>query len=59
MKRFLQILTDERGPTGVEYAVMLGLIAMVLLGSAALVGQQTNGMWTSIQTGLTDRVVLK
>jgi pilus assembly protein Flp/PilA len=59
VKRFLRALADDRGVTAVEYSVMLGLIALVLLGSAALVGQQTNGMWSSIQTNLTQGGVFK
>ena len=59
MKRLLQACADEHGVTAVEYAVMLGLIVLVLLGSAALVGEQTQGMWTSIQTNLNDGGVFK
>jgi pilus assembly protein Flp/PilA len=56
VKRFLRVLADERGVTAVEYAVMLSLIVVVLLGSVALVGDKTNGLWTSIQTNLNDGV---
>jgi len=59
MKRLLRALADAQGVTAVEYAVMLGLIVLVLLGSVALVGQQSNGMWTSIQTNLNQGGVLK
>ncbi len=59
MKRLLQALADERAVTAVEYAVMLGLIVLVLLGSAALVGEQSNGMWSSIHTNLTRSGVFK
>jgi Flp pilus assembly pilin Flp len=59
VKRLLRFLTNDRGVTAVEYAVMLGLIVLVLLGSAALVGERTYGMWSSIQTNLTDGGVFK
>jgi Flp pilus assembly pilin Flp len=59
VRRFLQACADEHGVTAVEYAAMLGLIVLVLLGSAALVGERTNGMWSSIQTNLTDGGVFK
>jgi Flp pilus assembly pilin Flp len=53
MKRLLHALTREDGVTVVEYGVMLAMIAMVLLGSVALLGDKTAGMWSGIQTGLT------
>ena len=59
MKRLLHILAGEQAATVVEYAVLLGLIALVLLSSVALVGQQTNGMWSSIQTNLTQGGALR
>lgn len=59
MKRLLRFLTDDRGVTAVEYVVMLSLIVLVLLGSAALVGERTNGMWSSIHTNLTEGGVFK
>jgi len=59
VKRLLQFAANDQGATAVEYAVMLSLIVLVLLGSAALVGQRTHGMWSSIQTNLTDSGALK
>jgi pilus assembly protein Flp/PilA len=59
MKRLLRALVEQDGATAVEYAVMLGLILLVLLGSAAFVGIKTGGMWTGIQTTLTDSGALK
>lgn len=46
MKQFLKFLSDERGTTAVEYAVMLALILVVLIGSVITVGQGTGGMWS-------------
>ena len=53
MKRLLHALVKEDGVTMVEYCVMLALIVLVLLGSVALVGDRTAGLWSGIQSGLT------
>jgi len=53
MKRLFHTLRDEDGVTMVEYGVMLALIALVLLGSVALVGDKTAGLWSGIQSSLT------
>ncbi len=45
MKRLFQALLEEGGPTAVEYAVMLALIMLAMMGSVALVGQKASGLW--------------
>jgi len=55
----LRILVDQRAVTVVEYAVMLGLIALLLLGSVAMLGEKGNGLWTSIQANLNESTALK
>jgi len=59
VKRVLRILVDQRAVTVVEYAVMLGLIALLLLGSVAMLGEKGNGLWTSIQANLNESTALK
>ncbi len=59
MRWLLRALADEQGVAAVEYGVMLAFIAVVLLGSVALVGQKGNGLWTTVQTNLTQARVLK
>lgn len=59
MKRLLQLVANDQGATAVEYAVILGLIVLVLLGSVALVGQKSHGIWSSVQTHLSEKGVLK
>jgi Flp pilus assembly pilin Flp len=46
MNPFLRFLSDEHASTAVEYAVMLGLILLVVIGSIVTVGQGTGGMWS-------------
>lgn len=40
--RALRLIRSEDGPTGVEYAVMLSLIAGVVIGAVELVGGKTS-----------------
>lgn len=46
MNNFLMsFMEDESGPTAVEYAVMLALIAGVCFASITLVGLSSGGFW--------------
>ena len=42
-------LFDEHGATAVEYALMLALIFMVVIGAVAFLGRQTNAGFESYQ----------
>jgi len=59
VRRLLRLLSDRQAVTAVEYAVMLGMIVLLLLGSVALLGESGNGLWTSIHTNLNESTVLK
>jgi len=59
VKRLIRLLREQGAVTVAEYAVMLGLIVLLLLGSVALLGEKGNGLWTSIQTNLNDSTTLK
>ena len=50
--RLRSFLSDESGPTSVEYAVMLALIIAVCNGGMAAVGQQTLALWESNESDL-------
>lgn len=43
MKRLLQFLRDEDGPTSVEYAVMLALIVGTCIGAITFFGSEAGG----------------
>jgi pilus assembly protein Flp/PilA len=45
MKRILQFLQDESGPTAVEYAVMLAMIIGSCIAAITLVGGEAGGSW--------------
>ncbi len=51
MKDFLlRLLTDEDGPTAVEYAVMVAMVVLVCIGSIMLVGSKTGASFTDSAT---------
>lgn len=47
IKRFLE---DESGPTGAEYAFILALILMAVIGAVSAVGSSTAGLWSDNMT---------
>lgn len=53
MKKFIEFLKKEDGPTAVEYAVMLALIIVVCLTTIAAVGTNANTTFNSVSTKLT------
>lgn len=50
MKRFLR---DERGATAMEYALIAGLISILLITGATSIGTSMNGMYGQVVTALT------
>jgi pilus assembly protein Flp/PilA len=43
---------DEKGATAVEYGLMVGLIAVVIIAAVTLLGEQLNTLFTSITNSL-------
>jgi pilus assembly protein Flp/PilA len=54
MRWIVKILRDEEAATAVEYAVLLALILMAVIGAISSVGAQTGGMWGTIEGDLRD-----
>jgi pilus assembly protein Flp/PilA len=54
MRWFTQFLRDERAATAVEYAVMLALIILSIIGTIGVVGANAGGMWGGIKSDLKD-----
>jgi pilus assembly protein Flp/PilA len=53
MRHFLLTLwRQEDAATAVEYAVMLALILIAIIGAIGSVGAQTGGMWGDIDSDL-------
>jgi pilus assembly protein Flp/PilA len=48
IRRFLR---DERGTTAVEYAVIAGLIFLVIIGAIQPIGQTLQETFGDVQTG--------
>lgn len=51
MKTFLRTITaflrDEEGASAIEYALLVALIALVIVGGATLLGQSISTMFTN------------
>jgi pilus assembly protein Flp/PilA len=47
-KHVRTFLTNEDGPTAVEYAVMLALIVVVCIGSITLLGKNANNTFSNV-----------
>jgi pilus assembly protein Flp/PilA len=45
-------LREEKGATAVEYGLMVGLIAAVIITTVVLLGTQLNGLFTKITAAL-------
>jgi pilus assembly protein Flp/PilA len=43
---------DEKGATAVEYGLMVGLIAVVIIGAVSLLGGQLDDLFTSVSDSL-------
>lgn len=48
-RRFLK---DEDGASAIEYAVIAGLIAVAMIGTAKLVGVEVKNVFSTVQTEL-------
>lgn len=53
MKKFLQMLKDEDGQGMVEYGLILGLIAIAVVGALVLLGPKVAEMFTSANDAIT------
>jgi pilus assembly protein Flp/PilA len=48
MRCMLNFLRDTEAATAVEYAVMLALILMSVIGAIGTVGANSGGMWANV-----------
>lgn len=53
MKQFVQMMKDEDGQGMVEYGLILGLIAIVVVVALAALGPKVKGMFDSANSALT------
>jgi len=54
MRWLTGILRDEEAATATEYAVMLALILLAVIGVIGTLGAQSGGMWGGIEGDLRD-----
>ena len=53
MRRFLQQLwSDERGQDIAEYAVMLAVILVIVVGTIRLIGSNANNVFSSVGSAI-------
>ncbi len=52
MKMLLKFLREEEATTAVEYAVMLALILVTMIGAIGALGAESGGMWGGIDTDM-------
>jgi len=54
MKKFVSsFLKDESGATAIEYGLIAGLIAVVIIGALGLIGTNVSTKFNSIASNLT------
>ncbi|WP_442545961.1 Flp family type IVb pilin [Arthrobacter sp. KN11-1C] len=51
-KQLISILDGEQGATATEYAVLVGFIAMVVVGGVGLFGTALNGYFGTLADGV-------
>lgn len=55
-QQLAQFWNDEEGATAIEYGLIAGLIAVVIMGALGLIGQDLNSLFEAIQTKLDEAV---
>jgi pilus assembly protein Flp/PilA len=53
MKKMISFFKDEEGATAIEYGLLAGLIAVVIIVAVTAVGGELNRIFTVIDTALT------
>jgi len=49
---FARFLQDEGGATGIEYSLILGLVAMAAVAAFALLGQSVGDMYGAVSSSV-------
>ena len=48
MRLLVEFLQQEEAATAVEYAVMLAMVLLAVIGAISMVGEETSNMWGGI-----------
>jgi pilus assembly protein Flp/PilA len=51
--KFQTMINQERGATAVEYALLVGLIAVAIIGAVTALGGQLSTLFTQVKTAIT------
>jgi pilus assembly protein Flp/PilA len=51
-KLFVRFVKDDSGVTAIEYGLIAGLIAVVIIAAVTIVGTDLKGIFTSVSTAL-------
>jgi pilus assembly protein Flp/PilA len=51
-----RLLRDEKGATAIEYALLAGLIAVVIIGAVASLGRELSGFYGDTNTTLVEEI---
>ena len=52
MKKLISFFKDEEGATAVEYALMVGLIALVIIAAVTVLGTSVSGKFSQAASGV-------
>ncbi|MEI6108436.1 MAG: Flp family type IVb pilin [Actinomycetes bacterium] len=50
--KFQTLASQDRGATAVEYALLVGLIAVAIIGTVTALGGQINSLFTTVKNAL-------
>jgi len=53
MKIFARFMNDESGATAIEYGLIAGLIAVVIIGALTTLGQHVQNKFNAVASNLT------
>ena len=52
MKRLLSCMRDQKGATAIEYGLIAGLIAVVIIAAVTLLGTDIQGVFNSMEAAI-------
>lgn len=52
LQKVMKFIRDEEGATAVEYGLIVGLIAVLLVGALTLIGTDLDGMFDAVVTAI-------
>ena len=50
MEKLINFMKDEEGATAVEYGIMIALISIMIIAAVAIIGRQSNWIFTEAHT---------